>query len=609
MCGIVGLVSERNVTSVLVEGLRRLEYRGYDSAGISVASATDMLRLRATGKLKNLQKRLKDHPVTGLCGIGHTRWATHGAPTRDNAHPHCSEKVAVVHNGIIENFLALRQSLEAEGVSFKSDTDTEVIPHLIERELNRGLDPVSAVRVAIGYLKGAFALGIIFHSHDNLLVAARRGSPLIVGLGDGENFIGSDATPLVAYTRRMIYLDDDDIAVLSREGVTLMDLDGNTIHRPVRETQVQGDIADKGQYRHFMLKEIFEQPSVIGETLRSLVDLANHTVNVDQIAGDIDFSAVQSIHIIACGTSWHAGMVAKYWIEQLAKIPVNVDIASEYRYRRPPPQAGCLGVTISQSGETADTLAALRYARSELGQKILSIVNVPESSIARDSDSVIYTQAGPEIGVASTKAFTTQLVALSVLALALAKARNQLSSDQESALVSELLQIPGRMEQVLTKDTEIQDIARELMHASGFLFLGRGTCFPIALEGALKLKEISYIHAEGYAAGEMKHGPIALIDEDLPVVVVAPRDNLYEKVISNVEEVNARGGRVVVITTESETGQDCKAGYMIPMVACGELAAPILYVAPLQLLAYHIAVYKGTDVDQPRNLAKSVTVE
>ncbi|MBF0447610.1 MAG: glutamine--fructose-6-phosphate transaminase (isomerizing) [Magnetococcales bacterium] len=610
MCGIIGVISERNATPILLEGLRRLEYRGYDSAGVAVGHKGRILCRRAEGKLLHLEARLKTDPVMGLTGIGHTRWATHGAPIESNAHPHCSERVAVVHNGIIENHAELRQELMAEGVVFSSDTDTEVIPHLIERAMMRGEDSEQAIRSAVRCLEGAFALGILIQGEEDRIFAVRRGSPLILGLGDGENFIASDATPLVPYTRSMLYLDDDDVAILGRDGVRVTDLAGNPVERVVKQSQVSSDLSEKGAYRHFMQKEIFEQPTVLSNTLNGLINPLEKTVNLDDLIAAIDISRVSTVTIIACGTSWHAGMVGRYWIEQLAGIPVSVDIASEYRYREPPALPGSVTVVISQSGETADTLAALRFAKSQ-GQKVIAIVNVPESTISREADAVLYTQAGPEIGVASTKAFTTQLMVLACLAICFGRQRQFIDQQAEKRYVDQLLTVPELMAQVLVHDEGIFEIARKLMHASGFLFLGRGTCFPIALEGALKLKEISYIHAEGYAAGEMKHGPIALIDEDLPVVVVAPRDALFEKVLSNLEEARARGGRLLVITTRQEESVqlDCQADHTIYMAPCGDFIAPILYVAPLQLLAYHIAVLKGTDVDQPRNLAKSVTVE
>ncbi|HIJ84910.1 MAG: glmS [Magnetococcales bacterium] len=609
MCGIIGIIGERNATPVLLEGLKRLEYRGYDSAGIAVGHGGRIDIRRSEGKLLNLENLVKEQPLTGFLGIGHTRWATHGAPTRDNAHPHRSEHVVVVHNGIIENFRRLRQELSAEGVQFFSETDTEVIPHLVERELKKGINPQDAVRAAIHYLEGAFALGILIQGIEDRMFAVRRGSPLIVGLGTGEQFLASDAQPLVPYTRRMIFLEDNDFVTLDRDGVQITDLSGQPIDRPIKQSNVSSDTADKWPYRHYMLKEIFEQPSVLGETLKGLIHPYHRTVEVASLIEKIDLSQVTYINIVACGTSLHAGMVARYWIEKLAKIPVGVEIASEYRYREPPRLPGSMMVVISQSGETADTIAALRYAKQD-GQQVLGIVNVPESTIAREADGVLYTQAGPEIGVASTKAFTTQLLVLACLAIACGRMNNRLPREMEKVLVEELMQIPALMEQVLVRDKDIQQLAQKLMYANGFLFLGRGSCYPIALEGALKLKEISYIHAEGYAAGEMKHGPIALIDEELPVVVVAPHDPLFEKVVSNLEEARARGGRLVVITQDpQEDHRKCKADELIPMSPCGEMTAPILYVVPLQLLAYHIAVLKGTDVDQPRNLAKSVTVE
>ncbi|MBF0414642.1 MAG: glutamine--fructose-6-phosphate transaminase (isomerizing) [Magnetococcales bacterium] len=610
MCGIIGIIGERNATPVLLEGLRRLEYRGYDSAGVAVGHDGRIDIRRSEGKLLNLENLIKLKPLTGFLGIGHTRWATHGAPTETNAHPHRSERVVVVHNGIIENYRSLRKELSSEGVVFHSDTDTEVIPHLVERELKKGLSPQDAARQAIRFLEGAFALGILIEGVEDRMFAARRGSPLIIGLGEGEHFLASDAQPLVPYTRRMIFLEDDDFVTIGRKEVEITDLSGQPLARPVKHSRVNADTADKWPYRHYMQKEIFEQPSVLGETLKGLIHPYQRTVDVATLVERIDLSQITFLSIVACGTSLHAGMVARYWIEKLAKIPVGVEIASEYRYREPPNLPGSMMVVISQSGETADTIAAMRYGK-QVGQKVLGIVNVPESTIARESDGVLYTQAGPEIGVASTKAFTTQLLVLACLAIACGRANGRLSREREKELVEELMQIPALMEHVLVRDRDIQLLAQKLMYAQGFLFLGRGSCYPIALEGALKLKEISYIHAEGYAAGEMKHGPIALIDEELPVVVVAPQDHLFEKVVSNLEEARARGGRLVVITQghPEEQRHEDRVDDLIPMGPCGEMTAPILYVVPLQLLAYHIAVLKGTDVDQPRNLAKSVTVE
>ncbi|WP_130471376.1 glutamine--fructose-6-phosphate transaminase (isomerizing) [Candidatus Magnetaquicoccus inordinatus] len=606
MCGIIGVIGERNATSLLVEGLKRLEYRGYDSAGIAVLQDSHLQLARVKGKLIRLEEYLADSPCSGPIGIGHTRWATHGPPTQENAHPHTSARVAVVHNGIIENYQHLRQQLQEEGVHFQSATDTEVVPHLIERALKQGLSAADAVRAAVRQLEGAFALGILIRGEE-CLFAVRRGSPLLVGVGDGENFIASDASPLVPYTRKMIFLQDNDVVLLSRETVIITDLQGTVQNRPIKYSQVSAAFTDKWPYRHYMQKEIFEQPTVLGETLKGLIDAVQRTVCLEDTLAHINPSAVQAINIVACGTSWHAGLVARYWLEQLAHIPVNVDIASEYRYREPPTLPGVLVIVISQSGETADTLAALRYAQQQ-GQPVLAVVNVPESTIAREADGVLYTQAGPEIGVASTKAFTTQLLALACLTVAFAKERRQIDSKQEAQWVEELLHIPALMEQVLLQDDAILAIARRWMHAPGFLFLGRGTTFPVALEGALKLKEITYIHAEGYAAGEMKHGPIALIDEHLPVVVLAPRGILFDKVISNLQEAKARGGRLLLLTTVG-TDPVAEAEVILNIPPSGLFATPIVYVAPLQLLAYHIAVLKGTDVDQPRNLAKSVTVE
>ncbi|MBF0401557.1 MAG: glutamine--fructose-6-phosphate transaminase (isomerizing) [Magnetococcales bacterium] len=608
MCGIIGVIGERNATPILVEGLKRLEYRGYDSAGIAVLQGDKLQLARVKGKLTYLENYLAANPCTGRVGIGHTRWATHGPPTQENAHPHTSPRVAVVHNGIIENYQQLRQMLQQEGVVFQSATDTEVVPHLIERELQTGLEPEAAVRAAIRQLEGAFALGIIVRGEADLLFAVRRGSPLLVGLGEGENFIASDAAPLVPYTRQIIFLQDNDVVLLRRDSVQITNLAGERVHRPVKYSQVSAAITDKWPYRHYMQKEIFEQPTVLGETLKGLIDAAQRCVLLDDSLERIDLAAIKGVNIVACGTSWHAGLVGRYWIEAFAQVPVSVDIASEYRYREPPALPDSITMVISQSGETADTLAALRFARQR-GEPVVAIVNVPESTIAREADAVLYTQAGPEIGVASTKAFTTQLVVLACFAVAFGKARGCLDRSQEAALVEELLHIPAMMEQVLVQDEAILAVARSWMHAAGFLFLGRGSCFPVALEGALKLKEITYIHAEGYAAGEMKHGPIALIDEQLPVVVLAPQGPLYDKVVSNLEEARARGGRLLVVTTAVEGEALVAAEAVLTIAPSGVLATPILYVAPLQLLAYHMAVLKGTDVDQPRNLAKSVTVE
>ncbi|MEO5371728.1 MAG: glutamine--fructose-6-phosphate transaminase (isomerizing) [Magnetococcus sp. DMHC-1] len=607
MCGIIGVIGERNVTPLLMEGLKRLEYRGYDSAGVAVVYKETIHLRRATGKLSNLGNQLAEHPLIGFIGIGHTRWATHGPPTERNAHPHRSAGVVVVHNGIIENYLELRQELQSQGVTLLSDTDTEIVPHLIQHQLNQGADPVTAVSTVIKRLTGAFALGILFQDYPDMLIATRRSSPLILGLGQGENFIASDATPLVPYTRRMIYLNDNDIAILQRNAVRIIDPEGQPVERTIKLSQVSAELTEKWPYRHFMQKEIFEQPTAIAQTLKEFLNPLEQRI-IDFPAHP-DFSKVRFVNVVACGTSYHAGLVAKYWIEGLAGIPVGVDVASEFRYRQPPLAEMGMTVVISQSGETADTLACLRHVKSA-GQPVLAIVNVPESTIAREADAVLYTRAGPEIGVASTKAFTTQLAVLACLAIALGRAKGRLPLAQEQQLVAQLQRIPSHMDRILTHDDAILEIAKELMHATGFLFLGRGTCFPIALEGALKLKEISYIHAEGYAAGEMKHGPIALIDEELPVVVVAPRDHLFDKVVSNLEEVKARGGRVVLISSLG-SGQHSStvANFSVMLDTHDEFIAPLLYVMPLQLLAYHIAVLKGTDVDQPRNLAKSVTVE
>ncbi|MBF0610050.1 MAG: glutamine--fructose-6-phosphate transaminase (isomerizing) [Magnetococcales bacterium] len=607
MCGIIGAISHRHVTDLLVDGLKRLEYRGYDSAGVAVLHDNAIHIMRSKGKLAQLEELLATTPLPGTVGIGHTRWATHGAPTDINAHPHRSRDVVVVHNGIIENYQELRRMLQRRGFQFTSETDTEVIPHLIQSHLNAGLEVREAIRESLGQLHGAYALGILILGHEEMLVAARRGSPLIVAMGEGENFIASDATPLVSHTRRMIYLHDNDVAFLTQDKVEIQDLQGRPVERPVSFSRLSADMTEKWPYRHYMQKEIHEQPSVVGETLKDLLHGSQLTVEMEQHLAKIQLGEIQSVTIVACGTSWHAGLVGKYWIEELARLPVVVDIASEYRYREPPSLPNTLMIGISQSGETADTLAAIRFAKSQ-GQPVLAIVNVAESSVAREADGVIHTLAGPEIGVASTKAFTTQLAVLACLALALAKARGHLDPRQEGVMVQQLLHLPSAMEKILEREEEIIAIARRWATAKGFLFLGRGSYFPIALEGALKLKEISYIHAEGYAAGEMKHGPIALIDESLPVVVITPKGRLAEKTHGNLEEVRARGGKVIAIATRGSSlhGQ---VEHLFDLEDVGEFAAPMLAVLPLQMLAYHIAVQKGTDVDQPRNLAKSVTVE
>jgi glucosamine--fructose-6-phosphate aminotransferase (isomerizing) len=607
MCGIIGIVGRDAAAPRLLEGLKRLEYRGYDSAGIATLSNGGIARRRAEGKLVNLEARLGDDPLIGVTGIGHTRWATHGVPNEINAHPHATGRVALVHNGIIENFRELKAELEAAGRQLASDTDTEVIAHLITHILESGLGPAAATEAALARLDGAFALGIIFAGFHDLMIAARRGSPLAIGYGEGETFIGSDAHALAPMTQRITYLEDGDLAVIEGTQVSIRDQDGEPVERPIVETGLSGALTGKDGHAHYMLKEIFEQPQVIGDTLNSFLNPADQTLTLPDLG--IDPAAITKITIAACGTAFYAGLTAKYWFERITRIPVEVDIASEFRYREAAMPEGGLAIFISQSGETADTLAALRYARGE-GQHILSIVNVAESTIARESDAVLRTYAGPEIGVASTKAFTTQLTVLAVLAIQFARARGAINHVIEARLAQALTEVPARAAEVLRHDERLRDLAAELKDAPDVLFLGRGTSYPIALEGALKLKEVSYIHAEGYAAGEMKHGPIALIDDGVPVIVIAPSDDLFEKTASNMQEVIARGGRVIFLSDAEgaeKLGGMTAAAIALPTV--DPFVAPILHAIPVQLLAYHTAVLKGTDVDQPRNLAKSVTVE
>jgi glucosamine--fructose-6-phosphate aminotransferase (isomerizing) len=607
MCGIVGIIGKVEVAPLLVEGLRRLEYRGYDSAGIATLVDGRIVRRRAEGKLANLEALLKADPLGGHIGIGHTRWATHGVPNERNAHPHATGRVAVVHNGIIENFHELKAELSALGHVFESDTDTEAVAQLIDHNLARGMSPEDATAKALERLHGAFALGIVFAGRPDLMIAARQGSPLAIGYGAGEMYLGSDALALAPLTQKISYLNDGDWAVMTAEGVTIRDRSGAIVTREVRQTQFSGAMIGKGEHRHFMLKEIFEQPEVVGGTLNTMLNPADRTITLPALP--FDLGTVGRVRIIACGTSYYAGSVAKYWIEQLARVPVEVDIASEFRYRRPPMEQGGLAIFISQSGETADTLAALRYCR-EHGQKTLALVNVPESTISRESEATLLTMAGPEIGVASTKAFTTQLTVLACLAIGLGRARGALTAAQEAETCRALAEIPARIAEVLRRDDDIRVIAQGIAEARDVLYLGRGTGFPIALEGALKLKEISYIHAEAYAAGELKHGPIALIDDSVPVIVICPSDELFEKTASNVQEVVARGGRVVFFSDKQGIDRlPAKVHAAMALPAVDPVVAPILYAIPVQLLAYHVAVAKGTDVDQPRNLAKSVTVE
>ena len=610
MCGIIGIIGnkdEGNVAARVVEGLKRLEYRGYDSAGIATLVNGHIDRRRAEGKLVNLAQRLIDEPLAGDVGIGHTRWATHGIPNEVNAHPHATLNVALVHNGIIENFKELKAELLDRGANFASETDTEVVVHLISQYLNDGLDPVAAAHTTLQRLEGAFALAVIFSGEHDLMVGARRGSPLVVGYGDDEMFLGSDAIALAPWTNRISYLDEGDWVVLRRDGAEIRDTTGAVVQREIKLTAASlGDIS-KGNYRHYMLKEIYEQPAVIGDTIHSFFNPGERSIQLPELP--FDFADVPKLSIIACGTSSYAAMVAKYWIEGMARIPVEIDVASEFRYRDSPLPAGGVAIFLSQSGETMDTLEALKLCKQQ-GQRIMSIVNVPDSSIARESEVVLQTLAGPEIGVASTKAFTTQLVVLACLAITAAKQCGKLDAQAEAILSQAITEVPSRAVEVLHHDERIQELAQDIFKARDALYLGRGTSFPIALEGALKLKEISYIHAEGYPAGEMKHGPIALIDEQVPVIVVAPKDQWFEKVASNMQEVAARGGKVVLISDAegvAQMGDVAWASIRLPTVH--PFVAPILYSIPVQLLAYHIAVLKGTDVDQPRNLAKSVTVE
>ncbi|MGB1146481.1 MAG: glutamine--fructose-6-phosphate transaminase (isomerizing) [Alphaproteobacteria bacterium] len=607
MCGIIGILGSEGVADELVDGLKRLEYRGYDSAGIATLVGGQIERRRAEGKLKNLAANVRAEPIAGRTGIGHTRWATHGVPNVTNAHPHSDGKVAVVHNGIIENFDALRAELRERGIQWSTDTDTETIVHLISAALSDGMEPVEAVRSVIGRLQGAFALAIVFAGHDDLMVGARKGSPLAIGHGDGEMYLGSDAIALAPLTNTISYMEDGDWCVLTREGVTVYDESNAKVERAVVKSQLSGALIGKGNYHHYMQKEIHEQPSVVGDTLHAHFNPVEKRIHFENL--DIDFKNLERLTITACGTAFLAGLTSKYWFESLARIPVEADIASEFRYREAPMPKNGATIVISQSGETIDTLEALRYSRSQ-DNPVLSIVNVPESAIARESQAVLQTLAGPEIGVASTKAFTTQLTVLAGLAIWAGRQRGTIDAETEARLSQALVQVPALMADVLNHDETIKEIAAKVAETRDVLYLGRGSMFPVALEGALKLKEISYIHAEGYAAGEMKHGPIALIDDAVPVVVCAPSGPLLEKTASNVEQVSARGGRLILIT--DQIGADRLSGVaedVIVMPTVDSFVAPLLYSIPIQLLAYHTAVHKGTDVDQPRNLAKSVTVE
>lgn len=608
MCGIVGIISDRQVTPLLVDGLKRLEYRGYDSAGIATLDDGRIERRRAKGKLVNLEAKIAQEPLAGTIGIGHTRWATHGVPNETNAHPHATKHVAVVHNGIIENYRELRDELNAAGRVFESETDTEVIVQMVSMQVENGATPQQAVSRTLKRLKGIYSLAFIFAGREDLLIGARRGTPLAVGFGNGEMFLGSDAFALAPLTQKIMYLEEGDWVVLTHGGATVYDENDVEVSRSVTQSAASGALVGKGGYRHFMLKEIYEQPQVIGDTLNTMINQDADTITLPEVP--FDLKDVSRITIVACGTSYYAGMVGKYWIESVARVPVDIDVASEFRYRNPVLEKGGVSLFISQSGETADTLAALRLCKKE-GQKIISIVNVESSTMARESDCVLRTLAGPEIGVASTKAFTTQLTLLACFAIALGRAKGALNAQEEAKLSRALVEVPSRVSDVLNNDKKIEKIAQDLMvPARDVLYLGRSSSYPIALEGALKLKEISYIHAEGYAAGEMKHGPIALIDESVPVVVVAPSDELFDKTVSNMQEVMARGGRVLFFGDREGVGQvkDRSAAFVV-LPKVDPFVAPILYAIPVQLLAYHTAVAKGTDVDQPRNLAKSVTVE
>jgi glucosamine--fructose-6-phosphate aminotransferase (isomerizing) len=607
MCGIVGIVGRPEAARDLYHGLKRLEYRGYDSAGICTVVDGEFDRRRAEGKLENLRRELDEAPLAGDTGIAHTRWATHGAPTESNAHPHIAGPVALVHNGIIENFKPLRDELIADGREFLSETDSEVVAHLVAREVEAGKSPADAVATVLPRLHGAFAIAFLFRDHPDLVIGARMGAPLTVGYGEGENYLGSDALALAPLTQRIAYLDEGDWVVVERDKVQIFDRDNRPVAREIVESGASAATIEKGNHRHYMQKEIFEQPIVVAQTLQSYVRPFEGKVALPDI--EFDLASVNRVTIVACGTSYYAGMVAKYWFEQFARVPVDIDVASEFRYREPVLEPGGLALFISQSGETADTLAALRHARAE-GQTIAVVVNVPTSSMAREADLLLPTHAGPEIGVASTKAFTCQLAVLAALAANLARAKGRLSEEAERDIVAHLQEAPEAMNQALGHDDDIADMAHLVAPARDVLYLGRGPDYPMALEGALKLKEISYIHAEGYAAGEMKHGPIALIDDLVPVIVLAPSGPLFEKTVSNMQEVRARGGKIVLISDAkglAEAGEGCMATIEMPEVH--PLIAPLVYAVPVQLLAYHVAVAKGTDVDQPRNLAKSVTVE
>jgi glucosamine--fructose-6-phosphate aminotransferase (isomerizing) len=607
MCGIIGIIGRKEVAPLLVDALRRLEYRGYDSAGVATLVDGRIERRRAEGKLDRLIERLAVQPLSGTIGIGHTRWATHGVPNETNAHPIATDRVAVVHNGIIENFQELKEKLTRSGHKFETQTDTEVVAALVTRHLAKGLKPVEAAAKAFRELEGAFALAMLFAGDPDLLVCARRGSPLAIGFGDGEMYLGSDSLALAPLTRRILYLNEGDWAVVRADGATVFDSEHRQVQRTIKETLLTGALIGKGNHRHYMEKEIFEQPAVIGDTLHAHFNPTTRSVHLAALP--VELKDVSRVTIVACGTSFHAGFVAKYWLERVARVPVDIEIASEFRYRAPDMAKGGLSLFISQSGETLDTLEAMRYAKAR-GQSVVALVNQPESTMAREADAVLATLAGPEIGVASTKAFTTQLAVLACFAIAVARARGTIDAAREAALSTALTEVPSRATEILAHAERIAQLATVVAEARDVLYLGRGTAYPLALEGALKLKEISYIHAEGYAAGEMKHGPIALIDEHVPVIVLAPKDELFDKTASNIQEVAARGGKVVMISDGDGLARfDGRLSFGIEVPSCDPFVAPLLYAIPVQLLAYHVALVKGTDVDQPRNLAKSVTVE
>ena len=605
MCGIIGIVGKSPVTERLIESLKRLEYRGYDSVGVATIKDGKLDRRRAAGKIRNVEEVLREHPLAGQTGIGHTRWATHGAPTERNAHPHFAGRVAVVHNGIIENYAALKAELIASGRAFHTDTDSEVVAQLIDAELNTGLEPIAALKAALDRLEGAYAIAVLIQGYDDLVLGARHGPPLVVGYGDGEMFVGTDAMAVGPFTNRIVYLEEGDYVAIDHAGAKIFDASGAAVDRPIKIVAAAAALVEKGNYRHFMEKEIHDQPDACQHTLSSYIDpISGRATPPD----GFDFNSIDRMQIVACGTASYAGLIGKYLFERLADLPVDVEVASEFRYREPAVRPGTLAVAISQSGETADTLAALRWCKAK-GLRTAAIVNAHESTMAREVDLMWPTHAGPEIGVASTKAFTAQVSVLTALAVAAARQRGRIDAAEEARLVTVLLEAPRLLAEAAKIEDTVRGLAQDIARARDVLYLGRGAMFPLALEGALKLKEISYIHAEGYAAGELKHGPIALVDEDTPVIVIAPSDALYEKTASNMSEVIARGGKVVLITDEQGAAHAPENARLILAPSCDPLIAPLVFAPSIQLLAYYVAVHKGADVDQPRNLAKSVTVE